>query len=103
MKNSCKVNKRFTVFALSAAIAVSAAGVVPGIRFPGSQPAVTANAAEDNVTVSMGLTAGGSLIGINYKLSFDDDPNLYDVTIDDGVTGGVIVGNDLTFTFPCTV
>ena len=101
MKNSCKVNKRFTVFALSAAIAVSAAGVVPGISFPGSQPAVTANAAEDNVTVSMGLTAGGSLIGINYKLSFDDDPNLYDVTIDDGVTGGVIVGNELTFTFPC--
>ncbi len=100
MKNSCFVNKRITVFALSAAIAVSAAGAVPGIRFPGSQNALTASADADEVSVSMGLTAGGSAIGINFSVSFSDEPKLYDVTVDDGEIDGTVTGNVLEFTVP---
>ncbi|WP_051536039.1 expansin EXLX1 family cellulose-binding protein [Ruminococcus flavefaciens] len=84
MQKNKVITGRLTAAAVSAVLAAVSAG---GYLLPAVQtfPAVAADASDSESSgakLSMGLSAGGSKIGISFYLSAEGEPSDYDITLD---------------------
>ncbi|HNZ98963.1 expansin EXLX1 family cellulose-binding protein [Ruminococcus sp.] len=84
MQKNKVITGRLTAAAVSAVLAAVSAGgyLISAVQ---TFPAAAAGASESessDVTLSMGLSAGGSKIGISFYLSADGEPSDYDITLD---------------------